>query len=258
MCLIAIAWRYLPDSPLVFIGNRDEFHRRPAAPAHWWEDQSEILAGRDLQAGGTWLGLSRQGRFAVVTNFREGGAEQGRRSRGDLVTRFLQGMDGAAHWKVLEEQADDYAGFNLIFFDGETLGYFSNRGMHRLNLEPGLYVLSNHFLDTPWPKVTRLKHALAAQLPLRWDPEAILALLGNRSPAPDEDLPDTGIGRDWEKLLSPAFIVSKEYGTRCSSLIRMDQHGDFSFIERSFGTDGASTGTREFDFSPHTPGSQPA
>jgi uncharacterized protein with NRDE domain len=216
MCLITFAWRTLPESPLVFIGNRDEFHRRPSAPAHWWENPAGILAGRDLQANGTWLGLNRQGRFAVVTNFREG----------------------------------DYAGFNLIFYDGETLGYFSNRGMHRRSLEPGLYALSNNFLDTPWPKVTRLKQALNNQLKLRWSDEAMLELMHDRQAAAEEDLPDTGIGKQWERMLSPAFIVSEEYGTRCTSLIRQDQHGRFSFTERSFDRDGLPSTTRQFNFLP--------
>ena len=130
MCLITFSWRTLPESPLVFIGNRDEFHKRPSAPAHWWDNPAGILAGKDLQANGTWLGLNRQGRVAVVTNFREGGSEPAKRSRGELVTRFLEGMDSDAHWNSLHEEAADYAGFNLIFYDGETLGYFSNRGMH--------------------------------------------------------------------------------------------------------------------------------
>lgn len=250
MCLITIAWRTLPEAPLVFIGNRDEFHQRPSAGAHWWEESPGILAGRDLQAGGTWLGLSRQGRFAVVTNFREGGSEPARRSRGELVTRFLEGMDIDEHWNSLHEQADDYAGFNLIFYDGDSLGYFSNRGMHRRSLEPGLYALSNHFLDTPWPKVTRLKQALTEQLQMRWDDDAMLELLHHREPAPDEDLPDTGIGKEWERMLSPAFIVSEEYGTRCTSLIRQDRHGEFSFTERSFGPDGLPTATNKFNFKP--------
>lgn len=250
MCLITFAWRTMPESPLVFIGNRDEFHRRPCAPAHWWDTPGDILAGRDLQADGTWLGLNRQGRFAVVTNFREGGSEPSKRSRGELVTRFLEGMDSDAHWSALHEQADDYAGFNLIFYDGDSLGYFSNRGMHRRSLEPGLYALSNHFLDTPWPKVTRLKQALTEQLQCRWNDEAMLALMHDRQAADDKDLPDTGIGRQWERMLSPAFIVSEEYGTRCTSLVRLDQHGEFSFIERSFGPDGLATGTRKFNFFP--------
>ena len=250
MCLITFAWRTLPESPLVFIGNRDEFHKRPSAPAHWWDNPAGILAGKDLQANGTWLGLNRQGRVAVVTNFREGGSEPAKRSRGELVTRFLEGMDSDAHWNSLHEQAADYAGFNLIFYDGETLGYFSNRGMHRRSLEPGVYALSNNFLDTPWPKVTRLKQALNDQLQLRWSDEAMLELMHDRQPADDEDLPDTGIGKQWERMLSPAFIVSEEYGTRCTSLIRQDQNGEFSFTERSFGRDGLPTTTQQFTFLP--------
>jgi uncharacterized protein with NRDE domain len=250
MCLIAIAWRIVPESPLIFIGNRDEFHQRPAAPATWWDSPPGILAGRDLKAGGTWLGLNRQGHFAVVTNFREGGNEPATRSRGELVTRFLEGMDGDAHWSLLHDQAQDYAGYNLVFYDGDTLGYFSNRGMHRRSLEPGLYALSNHFLDTPWPKVTRLKQALNAQLKLRWDSEAMLELMGHRKPASDEDLPDTGIGKHWERILSPAFIVSEEYGTRCTSLIRQNSEGRFSFTERSFAPSGDPGVTREYEFQP--------
>lgn len=248
MCLIAFSWRQFPDTPLVFVGNRDEFHDRPTAAADWWEDSPGILAGRDLKAGGTWLGLGRQGRFAVVTNFREPDGESGRHSRGRLVTDFLSGLDTDAYLATLERDAADYAGFNLIYYDGQNLGYFSNRGLQRRCLEPGLYALSNHFLDTPWPKVTRLKQALSRQLAKPWDPDSLAETLADRRQAPDEELPDTGIGYDWEKRLSSAFIVSPAYGTRCTTVVRLDNSGRYHFLERSFDPAGEVCENREFQF----------
>lgn len=250
MCLIAIAWRCVPGHPLVFIGNRDEFMQRPTAPAHWWGAPSGVLAGRDLQAGGTWLGVSRAGRFAVVTNFREGGAESGARSRGDLVTRYLQGDDEQEHWQILRRDADQYGGFNLLFGDGNSLGYFSNRGMQRKALDPGIYALSNHFLDTPWPKVTRLKWNFGQTLLGRWDEPMMLELLQNRDPAADSDLPETGIGHELERFLSPAFIVGQDYGTRCSSVVTLSDPGVWRFTERRFGPGGVCTGSSHFEFAP--------
>lgn len=253
MCLIAFSWRQFPDSPLVFVGNRDEFHDRPTAPADWWDAPPGILAGRDLRAGGTWLGLGRQGRFAVVTNFREPNGESGRHSRGRLVTDFLSGMDTADYLAALAREAADYAGFNLIYFDGQDLGYFSNRGLQRRSLEPGLYALSNHFLDTPWPKVTRLKQTLARQLAGAWDPDALAWTLADRRQAPDEELPDTGIGHEWEKRLSSAFIVSPAYGTRCTTVIRLDGQGSYHFLERSFDPQGRACDNRVYRFHPDNP-----
>jgi uncharacterized protein with NRDE domain len=233
---------------MVFVGNRDEFHARPAAPANWWDDSPNLLAGRDLQAGGTWLGASRNGRFAVVTNFREVNVESGERSRGELVVRYLQGLDDSEHWSSLQERAGLYGGFNLLFTDGKTLGYFSNRGMQRASLEPGIYALSNHFLDTPWPKVTRIKRDLNQQLLGRWDESSLLQLLRDQEKAPDSDLPDTGVGRDLERFLSPAFIISNEYGTRCSSVVTLSDPGEFGFSERRYGPGGTPIGSSYFQF----------
>lgn len=236
---------------MVFVGNRDEFHARPTAAAHWWDDSSDLLAGRDLQAGGTWLGASRRGRFAVVTNFREAKVESGERSRGDLVVRYLRGMGDAEHWRTLEAQADLYGGFNLLFTDGRTLGYFSNRGMQRKSLEPGVYALSNHFLDTPWPKVTRIKWDLSQQLLGQWDESKLLRLLRNREEALDSDLPDTGVGSELERFLSPAFIIGNEYGTRCSSVVTLSDPGVFGFTERRYGPGGTPVGNSYFEFNAH-------
>lgn len=251
MCLIAIAWRCIPGYPMVFLGNRDEFHARPAAAAHWWKERSDLLAGKDLQAGGTWLGASREGRFAVVTNFREVNVESGERSRGQLVVGYLEGMEESAHWRQLEEQAGLYGGFNLLFTDGRTLGYFSNRGMQRRSLEPGIYALSNHFLDTPWPKVTRIKRDLNQQFRGRWNEDNLLQLLRNQDPALDSDLPDTGVGRELERFLSPAFIIGNDYGTRCSSVVTLSDPGVFGFTERRYGPGGTPVGNSYFEFTAH-------
>jgi len=228
MCLIVLAWQRHPDYPLVVASNRDEFLNRPAAPAHWWPDAPDLLAGRDLEAGGTWMGLSRSGRFAALTNYRDPSRHlAGAPSRGALVRSALQ--DEADAETVLRQLAKDsaaYAAFNLLVGDGRTLGVLESTTGAVKMLEPGIYGLSNHLLDTPWPKLrlarSRLEHALP-QLP---DDAAVLALLRDATPAPDPHLPDTGISLEWERWLSPAFIRAPGYATRCSSLVMIDHAGN--------------------------------
>ena len=250
MCLLAIGWQADRGHPLVFAGNRDEFHARPTAEAAWWEDAPHVIGGRDLQGGGTWLAAHRRGRFAVVTNFREPAVDPASTapSRGALVADFLNGSATARDYALdLERAAGKYAGFNLLVADSGGLHYVSNRSAGRLDLPSGVYALSNSALDTPWPKVARLResmHTLVGSGTVSEDD--MLELLSDRRVAPDAELPDTGIGREFERLLSAAFIVSPAYGTRCSSVFLLNRDGRASFVERRFGPDGCVTGeTRE-------------
>ena len=246
MCLILIALDSHPDYSLVVAANRDEFYDRPTAPAAFWPEQPGILGGRDLEAGGTWLGIDRTGRFAAVTNYRQGEREPtAPRSRGLLVSDYLATDIGVrAHLERAERDAALYNGFNLIAGDPRELFYFSNREGRPRALGPGIYGLSNHLLDTAWPKVTTSKNALDALL--RGGGSELLpslfALLSDRRQAGDESLPSTGIGLAWERLLSSAFVASKEYGTRSSTVVLVGRAGGVVFVERSFGPDGAPGG----------------
>jgi uncharacterized protein with NRDE domain len=221
VCLILLVWQGHPRYPCIIAANRDEYHERATEPAHWWPDRARIFAGRDLSAGGTWLGITRSGRFAALTNYR---APSQRRtdapSRGALVTRILESDDSVAdELKVLRRVGADYNGFNLLFSDGERLGvYESARGEGR-ELGPGVYGLSNHLLDTPWPKVQHAKARLQAALRHMTDPTAALALLRDDLPALDDELPRTGVSLEWERLLSSAFVRGIDYGTRCSTVV---------------------------------------
>jgi len=245
MCLLVFAWRAHAEYPLVLAGNRDEFHDRPAQAAHWWSVPPGILAGRDLRAGGTWLGVNRGGRFAVVTNFREPGAvTSGARSRGELVTSVLTTPLTPAQWiDELDERQAEYGGFNLIAGDADRAIYATNRGDDEASLESGIHGLSNHRLNTPWPKVTAAKErlrGLVADGEITTPP--LFELLADRRRAADGELPDTGVPRDWERLLSAAFIVSPSYGTRVSTVVLMRCDGAVVFEERRFDADGEPTG----------------
>lgn len=253
MCLLVFAWDAHPRYRLVFAGNRDEFHRRPAAAADWWHDAPGVVGGRDLQAGGTWLALGRDGRFAVVTNFREmAPAVAGAPSRGGLVGDWLRGEGAAAHAARLRESAHRYAGYNLIYGDlagpAPALHYFSNREASASPLETGIHGLSNHVLDTPWPKVRRSTGRLAELLRQpAIEPQDMLALLADRRRADDADLPDTGLAAPLERMLSAPFIVSEEYGTRCSTALLVDRDGNATLLERRFRGDGTVAGESRFE-----------
>jgi uncharacterized protein with NRDE domain len=234
MCLIALAWQSHPDYPLVVAANRDEFHDRATAPARFWPEAPELLAGRDLAAGGTWLGVTRHGRFAALTNFREPQAPRGERSRGLLVSSFLQGRDSPLSYaQAVMAEADCYGGFNLLLGDGHMLVVLSNRGTPPQVLAPGVYALSNHLLDTPWSKVEHARRALQAEL-ADPTPAGLLALLADETPAADAELPDTGVGLAMERLLSPPFIRSPRYGTRASTALLLGQRR-IRFVEQGFG-----------------------
>lgn len=247
MCLLAIAWKAHPRYPLIFAGNRDEFHARPARAAHWWVDAPRVYGGRDLEAGGAWLGVRDDGRFAVVTNFREPDRRpENLRSRGELPLEFLADTGSATDYlDRLARDRDRYAGFNLLFGDvlADAMFYFSNRADRHEPLAPGVHALSNHLLDTPWPKVRRLRERFDAEVH-REAPAAenLLAMLGDTTPAAEDELPDSGAIRDWERLLSPARIVNSVYGTRASSVVIIGVSGRILFHERSFAPDGSVSG----------------
>jgi uncharacterized protein with NRDE domain len=237
---------------LIVAANRDEFYDRPTAPAAFWADVPSVLAGRDLKAGGTWLGIDRRGRFAAVTNYRQGQREPpAPRSRGLLVSDFLT-VDTSAreHIQRAEREATLYNGFNLIASDAGGLFYYSNRGDRVRPLGPGVYGLSNDLLDTPWPKVASTKTAFHALLNGGGsDPTAdLFALLSDRNRPADDLLPSTGIGPDWERLLSSAFIASDDYGTRSSTVVLAGRDAGIIFLERSFGRRGEPGSEARFQF----------
>ncbi len=235
MCLILIAHGAHPDYPLVIAANRDEYYRRPTAKAAFWQDHPHILAGRDLECMGTWLGVTRQGRFAALTNFRDPRERKiDAPSRGVLVSGFLtSGREPREYLEEVATLAPSYNGFNLLTGDIHGVFYFSSRTGAVQQVSPGIHGLSNHLLDTPWPKVARGKQRLQAALADEPSAEALLDLLHNRELAAESELPDTGIGAEMERVLSPALIVSPQYGTRASTAVLFGEDGSISFAERT-------------------------
>jgi uncharacterized protein with NRDE domain len=256
MCLVLLVWRLHPQYPCLLAANRDESHARATAPAGWWPDRPQILAGRDLKAGGTWLGVTRTGRFAALTNYRDperrrvpAPAVAALPSRGALVTAMLESGASVAECLVyLREVGANFYAFNLIFSDGERLGIYESVPGCGRELGPGIYGLSNHLLDTPWPKVRNAKNRLEESLLQMTDTAPLLALLRDDRPAPDEELPQTGIRLEWERLLSSAFVRAPDYGTRCSTIIRIDQRGRAYFDEWSWDSVGADIGRVSLQF----------
>ncbi len=233
MCVIFASYRQNGTFPLIIAANRDEFYERPTASAARWKDFPEIYAGRDLVANGTWLGITDSGRFAAVTNFRDPNQPKGTRSRGDLVADFLKlDVPTGEYMNEVAQRKDDYTGFSLlagqINAGSEEFYYYSNRGDGPRELAPGVYGLSNGLLDVPWPKVARGKNTFERIISRgNFDDEEIFGLLGDRSVAVDEELPDTGVGTEIERYLSPIFIETPIYGTRSSTIVTIDKdfHG---------------------------------
>ena len=243
MCLILLALDTHPDYALVLAANRDEFYDRPTVAAAFWKDAPAVLAGRDLRAGGTWLGMDRRGRLAAVTNYRQGRRETvAPRSRGHLVAGYLTGELDARTCIARVERADPqlYNGFNLLVGDARGLHYLSNRKGRTRALAPGVYGLSNHLLDSAWPKVTAGKSGLTAILSATGAElvAELFLLLADRQQAADDLLPVTGVSPEWERLLSAAFIATPEYGTRSSTVILLRRDRRALFVERSFGPGG--------------------
>jgi len=237
MCLILFSFRAHAEHELVLLANRDEFHDRPTQQADFWVDAPDVIAGRDLQSGGTWLGVTTGGRMAAVTNVREPGRTVvDARSRGDLVRSFLLSRESAlAAADSMYREKEAFNGFNLLLYDTDTLVYLSNRtsgGPHVM--EPGIYGLSNAALDTPWPKVEKGKAALRRALAEgSLDTHALLSILEDTSVADDESLPSTGVPLDWERTLSAACICSESYGTRASTIVRIAGDGGISLMEKT-------------------------
>lgn len=238
MCVIFFAYQKHPAYPLVLLANRDEFYERPTAKAQYWADFPEVFAGRDLSRGGTWLGVTKSGRFAAVTNYRDPLAPTGKFSRGDLVADFLKNGESAADYLTkIQRRRSDFSGFNLLVGEfsekQQTLGYYSNRQDKIKFLEAGIYGLSNHLLDTPWRKVEKGKAELTEILRTgELEKEKLFQILGDKSLAEDAQLPETGIGYEREKLLSAIFIETPVYGTRSSSVVLVNKNFAISLEER--------------------------
>lgn len=246
MCIVLFDWRPDASIPLTVAANRDEFHARPAEPARW---RGEVFCGLDLRAGGTWLGIHRRGRFAVVTNFREPIAERtvGERSRGLLPQAFLDSkLDPQAFCRALEAEQQHYGGFNLLVGDRHQLWYLGNRGAPAQPVAPGLHGLSNGLLDASWPKVERGKARLAEAMQHGAGlPELLEVVHDPHQPAEDE-LPHTGVPEDLERLVAPVFIQSDLYGTRASSAVRLHADGQVEMAEQNWRPDGQPDGAARF------------
>jgi uncharacterized protein with NRDE domain len=250
MCLVVVALDAHPRYALLIAANRDEFHHRAAAAAHWWDDG--WLAGRDLVGGGTWLGIDRRGRWALLTNVREPSRfDAGAPTRGTLVPQLLRAGAGpeAALRSVIGPDAARHNGFNLLAGCGTDACWGSNRAVEITALRTGVHGLSNAALDTPWPKLQRAKAALAA-----WtcnaaaEPDDALGFLADTTPVDDADLPSTGVPLKWERRLAPAFIIGSEYGTRSSTVVAVDRNGEATFVERSFDVGGRAVGEARHRF----------
>lgn len=245
MCLVVFALKLHPDFPLVVLGNRDEYYARPTAPAQPFVDAPELFGGRDLEKGGTWLAVSAAGRFAAVTNFRSPLGRRSGLSRGALVRAALQPHPDPAAWL---QQLDRplYPSFNLLLGDRREVLYTSDASDAVLRLRSGIHGLSNGRLDEPWPKVrracARLEQLLTAP---NLDMEAAFSILADRAPAPDAELPDTGVPRELERALSAAFIAMPGYGTRASTVVLAHRDGRWRFAERTFGETGLLTGATD-------------
>jgi len=251
MCLVTLAFKSHPNYPLIVVANRDEAYDRASTGAAFWSDHPDLLAGRDLEAGGTWFGVNRAGRWATVTNFR-GGDPAADLSRGELPTNYLH-KDALSLGEYFEEVRDKsrrYSGFNLLAGTAHELAYCNNLDDQSSNLDPGVYTLSNDRLDTPWPKAElareRLQGAIEAS-ELR--SENLVNVLASRECFPDGRLPDTGVGLEMERTLSPPFIVSHSYGTRCTTVLLIDNEGGVEFAEQTFERGRAVGSLRQYRFS---------
>lgn len=245
MCLIALAWQAHPQYALVLAANRDEFHHRPTAPAAPWPDAPQVFGGRDLSQHGSWLAAGRDGRIAAVTNVRRMiPPNPYNPSRGMLVSDFVRGSWSARDYaEHLQGGAALFSGFNLLVIDGDTALYITNQPSYRVELlRPGVHALSNASLNTPWPKLRRVRDGLSTWVARgETEPDQLFRLLADERAVPDEELPDTGVGREMERFLSPPFIRGGHYGTRCSSLLT--RCGDeLRFRERRFDAGGQVQG----------------
>ena len=237
MCLIVFAYKFHQKYKLILASNRDESYNRPTQDAHLWNTNPVIVAGKDLDFGGTWLGVNEKGHFSAVTNYRKFPVSQEKKlSRGFLITDFLLGNNSPeSYLKNIDAKSDSYNGFNLLAGDFEKLFYYSSNEKLIRELTPGLYGLSNHLLDTPWPKVEFAKEKLKDIISQdNFTEEEIFEFLKSGQIYPDELLPDTGIGINMERVLSSPFIKSQSYGTRCSNIVMIDYDNNINFIEQVY------------------------
>lgn len=252
MCLILFASGAHPRFPLIVAANRDESYARPSAPAQFWQDAPGIYAGRDLEQGGTWLGMTRSGRFSAITNYRQAEPRSaGARSRGELTRDFLTGVEHPARYlERISQRADQYNGFSLIVGVPGELYFYSNRGSEPERIPNGVHGLSNHLLDEPWPKVLRGVTALEALVDAGEADiiRALTAALADREPAPDDFLASAGADLERERLRSAAFIPDEAYGTRASTIVLVGAGGDVYFRESRYGPRGALLGAHEQRF----------
>jgi uncharacterized protein with NRDE domain len=251
MCLILFADHVHPSYRLILAANRDEFYDRPSQPADFWTRHPHVLAGIDLKEKGTWLGVTREGKFAAITNYRDPASlKSDAPSRGKLVSRYLTGLsDAGKYLKTISKKAQNYNGFNLLIGDENDLFVYSNRSAAK-KLPPGIYGLSNHLLDTPWPKIKRGKRMLEEALAKKGDAleEALFAMLADRNVPPDSQLPDTGVGPEWERMLSPMFIASPGYGTRSSTILLIGKNRRVKLVEKVYNGSPQSWVTSRFSF----------
>jgi uncharacterized protein with NRDE domain len=252
MCLILLAVQKHPNYKLILAANRDEYYERHSEPPHFWEDAPHLLAGRDLVAGGTWLGITRNGRIAAVTNYRDpASVKPNAPSRGKLVSDFLASdLDPLSYLELIRPEKDRHNGFNLILGSLDRITWYSNRSGEATQLLPGVYGLSNHLLDTPWPKVVRSKAMFEEVLHTtgQISAESLFLLLKDQTMATDDRLPRTGVPTEWERILSPIFITSPTYGTRSSTVILIDKEDRVTFLDRTFNGSSDSVTTCEFRF----------
>lgn len=237
MCLIVFSYKNHPRFDLIFAANRDEFYQRPTRAARFWDDHPDVLAGKDLAAGGTWLGINRSGRFAALTNYRDPSiVKEDPPSRGQIVLDYLQqNTEPYSFLEKLDKQSSKYMGFNILTGSPDNLLHYSNQEQKINTVEPGVHGLSNHLLDTPWPKVQQSKKDLNKLIESNTvTKEALFDILKNDQPAPENKLPETGIPKELEKQVSPIYIKGEQYGTRSSTILLIDKEGNAFFEERRF------------------------
>ena len=251
MCLIVFTNNVLNDYKLVFAANRDEFYNRPSEQADFWPEYPGLLAGKDLQAGGTWLGITKEGRFAAITNFRDLKNQKDEApSRGKLTLDFLiNDISPQKYYDKLKPSLNDFNGFNLLFGYVDELYYFSNKTEGLQKIEPGIHGISNALLDTPWPKVEKSKRQLKQLIEHQnIHPWEVLNILDDTSTARDEELPDTGVGLDLERMLSSIFIKSEKYGTRSSTVVTVDKQNNVRFVEKTYFGNTGRFSNNDFNF----------
>jgi uncharacterized protein with NRDE domain len=250
MCLLLLAYKTHPNNKLIIAANRDEFYERPALPLHKWESTPEIFAGKDIQGKGTWLGITKNGKIAAITNYRDmNKIKADAPTRGKLITDFLLRKTTAEKYSdILLETADTYNGYNLIYGDVDNLFYFSNINKEPIKLSSGIHGISNHLLDTPWPKVVKSKKEFTKIISEKNPSEDKLFQLLRDSEIFNKELPDTGLGKELERMVSPIFTVTEKYGTRSSSVIFVDLDNNVTFTEKSLVNENKKWKTSSFNF----------